>query len=161
MTFENKLARYRKVSEHLDELKDIVDGLKGEKEMLEHEILVDCANDLSKYNVFVRRNCAAGLVGHEYFMVKFADTLVRSRQGARLDDQEWLSGISPEYTKCRLSLMKSKVNADFSEGNITEDALRGMGLKYDKEPSLTAKRIPDDASLEQVKRDAETLVSEV
>ena len=111
MTFEKTLARLRKVSETLEELKDAIVALTGERDRLEHEIIVECANDVSRYNVFVRKNGAAGLEGREYFNVAFSDALVRARQGQRLDDQEWLASVSKKYTKTSIALMKSKVNA--------------------------------------------------
>ena len=161
MTFEKTLARFRKVSETLEELKDALVALTGERDKLEHEILIVCANDVSKYNVFVRKNGAAGLDGREYFNVTFYDALVRARQGQRLDDQKWLVTVDEKYKKSNAVLMKSKVNADHAAGILTDADLRAMGLRYEKSPRLSVKRIPGDVDIQAYLDAAEELHGDV
>ena len=161
MTFEKTLARFRKVSETLEELKDALVALTGERDRLEHEIVIECANDVSKYNVFVRKNGAAGLEGREYFNVSFSDALVRARQGQRLDDQEWLASVSRKYTRTSIALMKSKVNADYSAKILSDVGLREMGLRYEKTPKLSVKRIPSDVDIQAYLDAAEELHGDV
>ena len=42
MNFENTVSRFRKVSEHIAELSEIVDALKAERDALEAEALGHC-----------------------------------------------------------------------------------------------------------------------
>ena len=160
MTFENTVARFRKCVEQRDELKDIVDALNGECETLEASIIDACMNDPGLFNVFKRKTSSAGLVGRNYFQVAFSKTLTRKNSGDRLDDQEWLSGLSAQYVRSKLSLSAAKVKADYSEGSLSDAALRDMGLKYGDKVSVTVKRIPDDAELATIREDAEALVGE-
>ena len=160
MTFENTVARFRKCVEQRDELKDIVDALNGECETLEASIIDACMNDPGLFNVFKRKTSSAGLVGRNYFQVAFSKTLTRKNSGDRLDDQEWLSGLSAQYVKTKLSISASKVRADYSAKRLDDKALRDMGLKYGDDVSLSVKYIPDEATLAQIKRDAEELAGE-
>ena len=77
MTFENMIARVRKIQEHVDEMQEIIDTLKGEKESLEASILVTLDNNPELYNVYVRKNASAGIVGRNMFKVTFSTTLAR------------------------------------------------------------------------------------
>ena len=160
MTFENTIARYRKVSEHLEELKDIVDSLKAEREALEASVIDSCLRNESLFNVFMRKTSSAGLVGRNYFQVSFSKKLQRSEEGDRLDEQDWLAGLAEQYVKTKLSISASKVRADYSAKRLDDKALRDMGLKYGDDVSLSVKYIPDEATLAQIKRDAEELAGE-
>ena len=160
MTFENTVARYRKCVEQRDELKDIVDALNGECETLEATIIDTCLNDPSLFNVFKRKTSSAGLVGRNYFQVSFSKKLQRSEEGDRLDEQEWLAGLAQQYVKSKLSIAASKIRADYSAKRLDDKALDDMGLAYGDDVSLTVKYIPDEATLAQIKRDAESLAGE-
>ena len=157
MTFENTVARFRKCCEHRDELLSIVEGLKGEIEALEADIIDACMADPSLFNVFKRKTSSAGLVGRNYFQVSFSKKLQRSEEGDRLDEQEWLAGLAQQYVKSKLSISASKIRADYSAKRLDDKALGDMGLAYGDDVSLTVKYIPDEATLAQIKRDAEAL----
>ena len=160
MTFENTIARYRKCVEQRDELKDIVDALNGECETLEASVIDSCLRNESLFNVFMRKTSSAGLVGRNYFQVSFSKKLQRSEEGDRLDEQDWLAGLAEQYVKTKLSISASKVRADYSAKRLDDKALRDMGLKYGDDVSLSVKYIPDEATLAQIKRDAEELAGE-
>ena len=160
MNFENTVSRFRKVSEHIAELSEIVDALKAERDALEAEALGHCFDHMELYNVFTRKNSCAGLVGREFFRVTFASRVERRGAKARLDDQEWLSTLSGRYVKRTLALQPSVVRAELSSGALTDAALCKMGLRLGTKATLSVKRIPNDAELAKVREDAAALVGD-
>ena len=137
MNFENTVARFRKVSEMVDELKEYVNTLSAERDALEEDIIAHCAKDEGVYDVFRRKNSAAGIVGRNLFTVTFSEQLERTEKGARLDDQEWLDNLFLRETRCwtgtKKFLRTSKVVADFKAGRlqyILRDAPSNTGTFY-------------------------------
>ena len=165
-SFENTVARYRKTAEMVDELKDYVNTLSAERDALEAEIVAHCAEHPEAYNVFMRKTSSAGIVGRSMFTVAFSQQLARTMHGERLDDQEWLKSnaalkTGAPYVASKMSLLSGKVNADFKSGKLSERELRMLGLKYERKASVTARRIPNDAELAAIRRDAEALTDEI
>ena len=157
MTFENMIARVRKIQEHVDEMQEIIDTLKGEKESLEASILVALDNNPELYNVYVRKNASAGIVGRNMFKVTFSTTLARLGELDRLDDQEWLATLDENYTKSKLSLRASAIRSAYSAGEITDGALRSMRLRYVNKASLDISHIPDESEINDLTESAEQL----
>lgn len=157
MTFENMVARVRKIDEHIEEMLDIVESLKGERECLEAKILEQLDAQPGLYNVYVHKNESAGLVGRSLFKVAYSTSLARLGAKDRLDDQEWLATLDGEYVATRLALSASKLRADYSAGKLDDAALRSMRLRYVRKASLTVGRIPDETELNALKRSAEEL----
>ena len=163
MTFENKVARYRKLTEHIEELKSIVDSMEGERMMLEADIITDCMKRPAvRFNVFMRKTSSAGLAGREYFTLAFSRRLERTLgPKARLDDQEWLATtVDQRYVKEKLVFQPSAVNAAVAKGELDEDGLKAMDLRYGTAASLTVKRIPNDTELRQIRAEAEAFADE-
>lgn len=157
MTFENMVARVRKVQEHIEKMQDIIDTLKGEKDSLEASILVQLDKRPELYNVYVRKNASAGLAGRNLFKVSFSTTLARLGELDRLDDQEWLATLDENYTKSKLSLRASSIRSAYSAGELTDGALRSMRLKYVNKASLTVSRIPDESEINDLTDSAQEL----
>ena len=166
MNFENTVARFRKVSEMVDELKEYVNALSAERDSLEADIIATCAEVPSLYNVFNRKTSSAGIVGRNMFMVTFSEQLERAKDGARLDDQAWLAETNlvletDKWVGTKLFLRTSKVVADFKAGIVSEAELRSLGMKFGRCAHVTAKRIPNDAELKVLRSTAEALIDEI
>lgn len=157
MTFENMVARVRKINEHIDEMLDIIDSLKGERECLEAKILEQLDETPELYNVYVHKNESAGLVGRNLFKVAYSTSLARLGGKDRLDDQDWLCTLNGAYLTTKLTLSAAKLRADYTAGKLDDAALRSMRLRYVRKASLTIGRIPDETELNALKRAAETL----
>ena len=160
MTFENMVARYRKITEQINDMKDCIDSLQGELAVLDAQIFVACMEDKEKFNVFKRKTSSAGLAGREYFVMTFARKIERRAPTQRLDDQEWLATIEPRFVKSKLIFQSAALNAAVSSGEITDENLKDMGLRYVNSASLTVKRIPNDTELSKLRADAEALVGD-
>lgn len=161
MTFENMVARYRKITEHINDMKYCIESLQGELAVLDAQIFVACMEDKEKFNVFKRKTSSAGLAGREYFVMTFARKIERRLSPlARLDDQEWLATIEPRFVKSKLIFQSAALNAAVSSGEITDENLKDMGLRYVNSASLTVKRIPNDTELSKLRADAEALVGD-
>ena len=164
-SFENTVARFRKIAEMVDELKGYTKALTAERDALEAEIIEHCAEHPDVYNVFMRKTSSAGLVGRNFFTVTFSEQLERRQAGKRLDDQDWLDNWSnteegQKYQTTKRSLLASKIAADYKAGNLDDGNLRFMGVKFDKMAHVTAQRIPNDAELAKIRRDAEALAED-
>ena len=82
----------------------------------------------------------------------------RSSADARLDDQRWLKDfIFCGYRDSKLSLLKSKINADYKAGFLDERSMRNMDLTYGLKASLTVRRVPNDAEIAALRSEAEAL----
>ena len=160
MTFENMVARYRKISEHIEELKDVVTSLQGELSTLDAEIFTACMANRGKFNVYQRKTSSAGLVGREYFVMTFAKKVDRRGPTQRLDDQEWLATIDSRYVKQKLVFQSAAINAAVSSGEVSDGKLRDMGLRYVDTASLKVRRIPNDKELYQLREEAKALVED-
>jgi hypothetical protein len=158
-SFENTVARFRKCSEMIEELKEYVNTLTAEREHLEGEIIAYLAKHEEAYNVFKRKTSSAGVVGRNLFTVAFSEQLMRrSSADARLDDQRWLKDfIFCGYRDSKLSLLKSKINADYKAGFLDERSMRNMDLTYGLKASLTVRRVPNDAEIAALRSEAEAL----
>ena len=167
-SFENTVARFRKTAEMVEELKGYVNALSAERDALETEIVAHCAEHPDVYNVFVRKNASAGLVGKNLFTVTFSDQLKRRLSGRRLDDQLWLNeieGISDSeiwrnFVKTKKALNVAGIVNAHKTGQIDNGDLRLMGLTFAKAAHVTAQRIPNDAELSAIRRDAEALAED-
>ena len=164
-SFENTVARYRKASEMIEELKECLETLTAECGKLESEIVEYLAANPKAYNVYQRKTSSAGLVGRNFFTVTFSQELARTQAGKRLDDQEWLSKlwadkVGVNYQTTKRSLLKSKVNADVKAGTLDAATMKALGLKYERKASVVVKRIPEDAELATLRSEAEALVEE-
>ena len=162
MTFENMVARVRKIGEHIKEMLDIVESLKCERECLEAKILEQLDAQPGLYNVYVHKNESAGLVGRSLFKVAYSTSLARLGAKDRLDDQEWLESIwkhdvGVHYQMSKRILLAGKIAADYKAGKLDDAALRSMRLRYVRKASLTVGRIPDETELNALKRSAEEL----
>ena len=160
MTFENTVARFRKCCEHRDELLSIVEGLKGEIEALEADIIDACMADPSLFNVYTRKNKSEGRVGRNYFSITFAKTLMRRGATDRLDDQDWLEGLDQQYVRTKYQLSASKIKADHSAGVITDAALQAMDLKYGDSLKVNVSYVPDDKTIAGKAEEARALLNE-
>ena len=166
MNFENTVARFRKVSEMVDELKEYANTLAAERDSLEEDIIVHCAKDEGVYNVFKRKTSGAGVVGRNMFTVTFSEQLERIKVDKRLDDQEWLAKTdfaqnTGKWVGTKLFLRTSKVVADYKCGATTLGELEHFGLRLGRCAHVTAKRIPNDAELEVLRSTAEALIDEI
>ena len=165
MNFENTVARFRKVSEMVDELKEYANTLAAERDKLEEDIIVHCAKDEGVYNVFKRKTSGAGVVGRNMFTVTFSEQLERTLIGARLDDQAWLESLALDdpasWVATKKELRKSKVTADFKAGEVSVAELKRFGMRFGIRAHVTAKRIPNDAELEMLRSTAEALIDEI
>ena len=162
MNFENTVSRFRKVSEHIAELSEIIDALKAERDALEAEALGHCFDHMELYNVFTRKTSSAGIVGRELFTVAFSDQLARRTKGKALDDQGWLrDDVFAGYRQSKLSLMKSKINADYKAGILDEKTMKVLDLTYAKVGSLIVRRVPKDSELAEIRAAAEALADTV
>ena len=165
MNFEMTVARYRKTCEMIDELKECVNTLSAERDALEEDIIVHCANDEGVYDVFRRKNSAAGIVGRNLFTVTFSEQLERTTSGAKLDDQEWLDDLFLRETRCwtgtKKFLRTSKVVADFKAGLVDAAELKRLGMCFGRRAHVVAKRIPNDAELNALRESAESLIDEI
>ena len=154
-SFENTVSRYRKIDEMIEELKDYVNTLTGERDMLGAEIVSHLATHPAAYNVFKHKTSSAGIVGRNMFTVAFSEQLCRTKPNARLDDQEWLkSDVDDKYFKSKLLLLTSKVNADFKSGKLDASSLRKMGLDYRRVGNVSVSRIPNDSELDAIREEA-------
>ena len=164
-SFENTVARFRKTAEMVEELKGYVNALTAERDALETEIIAHCAEHPDVYNVFVRKNASAGLVGKNLFTVTFSDQLKRRLSGRRLDDQEWLKcwgdkNLVEAYQTSKRCLLASKITADYKSRLLNDGDLRYLGLTFAKAAHVTAQRVPNDAELSAIRRDAEALAED-
>ena len=165
-SFENTVARFRKASEMIEELKDCIESLTAECGKLESEIVEYLAANPKAYNVYQRKTSSAGLVGRNFFTVTFSQELARTQAGKRLDDQVWLDelwadDVGVNYQLMKRVLLKSKVNADVKAGKLDAATMKALGLKYERKASIVVKRIPDDAVLSALQKEAESLAEEL
>ena len=144
MTFENTVARFRIICEHVEKLQSDIEAFKGEAEMLETEIINAALADPSLFNSYVRKNESAGVVGRNFFKVHFSKTLMRRGATDRLDDQDWLEGLDEQYIREKKSLSAAKIKDDYAAGVITDAALTAMDLKYGDKVSVLVSYIPTD-----------------
>ena len=165
MNFENTVARFRTVSEMVDELKEYTNTLAAERDKLEEDIIATCYKDPSLYNVFRRKTGSAGIVGRNMFTVPFSEQLERAKDGARLDDQAWLESLALDdpasWVATKKELRKSKVTADFKAGEVSVAELKRFGMRFGIRAHVTAKRIPNDAELEVLRSTAEALIDKI
>ena len=165
MNFENMVARYRKTSEMVAELKEYAQTLAAERDALESEIIAHCAQHGEVYNVFERKTSSAGIAGRNMFTVTFSEQLERTSSGGRLDDKEWLDGLFQKcpfvWTESRRLLLTSKVLADIKSGLVDAAQLKGYGMRLGRRAHVTAKRIPDDAELSALRSAAEAMVEDL
>ena len=160
--FENNVSRFRKCAEMIDELKEYVTILTAERDRLEGEIISELAAHPEAYNVFTRKTSSAGIVGRELFTVAFSDQLARRTKGKALDDQGWLrDDVFAGYRQAKLSLMKSKINADYKAGILDEKTMKVLDLTYAKVGSLIVRRVPKDSELAEIRAAAEALADTV
>ena len=159
MTFDNMIARVRRIDENIEKMQDAIDTLKGEKDSLEASILVQLGQHPELYNVYVRKNASAGMAGRNLFKVTFSTTLARLGELDRLDDQEWLATLRGEFTKSKLSLRASAIRSAYSAGELTDGALRSMRLRYVSKASLTVSHIPDESEVNDLTDSAEALAA--
>ena len=187
MNFENTVARFRKVSEMVDELKEYANALAAERDSLEAGIIATCSKDpslynvfkrktssagivgrnmftASLYNVFKRKTSSAGIVGRNMFTVTFSEQLERAKDGARLDDQAWLESLALDepasWVATKKELRKSKVTADFKAGAVSEAELKRFGMRFGRRAHVAVKRIPEDAELNALLEAAEAATAE-
>ena len=164
MNFENTVARFRKVSEMVDELKEYANALAAERDSLEAGIIATCSKDPSLYNVFKRKTSSAGIVGRNMFTVTFSEQLERAKDGARLDDQAWLESLALDepasWVATKKELRKSKVTADFKAGAVSEAELKRVGMRFGRRAHVAVKRIPEDAELNALLEAAEAATAE-
>ena len=161
-SFENTVSRYRKIDEMIEELKDYVNTLTGERDMLGAEIVSHLATHPAAYNVFKHKTSSAGIVGRNMFTVAFSEQLCRTKPNARLDDQEWLkSDVDDKYFKSKLLLLTSKVNADFKSGKLDASSLRKMGLDYRRVGNVSVSRIPNDSELDAIREEAASIADSI
>ena len=157
MTFDNMIARVRKIDENIEQMQDAIDSLKGEKDSLEEKILTTLNGNPELFNVYVRKNASAGMAGRNLFKVTFSKTLARLGELDRLDDQEWLATLDSRYTKTKLSLKAAAIRSDYSAGDLTDALLRRMRLHYADKQSLVISHVPDDSEVAALTETAENL----
>ena len=157
MTFDNMIARVRKIDENIEQMQDAVDALKGEKDSLEEKILTTLNAKPELFNVYVRKNASAGMAGRNRFKVTFSKTLARLGELDRLDDQEWLQGLDARYTKTKLSLKAAAIRSDYSAGDLTDALLRRMRLHYTDKQSLVISHVPSDSEVAALTEKAEKI----
>lgn len=157
MVDKKAISRYRKVCEHLDDLREIVTNLQSEKSWLEAEVLGQLKP--SDFNCVKTANVSRGIVDSEVFTVTESERLVRF-DGGSIDNQDWLSELDisfGDYVSTKYELMRSKVIADFRAGNLSRATLQLYGLGVQKTLSLTVSRLPSDAAVTALKEQAEAL----
>ena len=157
MTFENMIARMRKIQDHIERMKELTDALNNEKDALEASVLVTLADHPEYYNVFIRKTSSAGMVGRNLFKVTFSTTLSRLGEYDRIDDQDWLATIESRYLRTKYELNKAVIRSDYKAGELTDGALRTMRLRYIPKASLKVSGSPEDSEVNDLADSAETL----
>ena len=87
-SLEQKVSRYRKLQEMIEELSDCLAPLKAEAETLSDEIFAAFSADKSLYNVGVYKTFAVGIIARELVRIDFSDKVTRKKGNER--DQDWL-----------------------------------------------------------------------
>ena len=159
MTFDNMIARVRRIDENIQLMLDAIDALKGEKDSLEASILTVLADHPELYNVYIRKNVSAGMVGRNLFKVTFSTSLSRLGEHDRLDEQEWLATIESRYLRTKYELNKAVIRSDYKAGELTDGALRTMRLRYIPKASLKVSGSPEDSEVNDLTDSAETLAA--
>ena len=157
-SFENKVARLRKIDEMTIELSDIVKCLKAEATQLRDEVFTECSRKPSLYNVVKHKTCALGFAGKNLFRVDFGKELTRIG-GERLDNQEWLGSLMtrvakthPGWVKAKLELNSAMIKSEIASGVLTLDELAvEHGLQYDTSYKVKVTKLPSDAEIEAIK----------
>ena len=155
MTFDNMVARVRRIDENIQLMLDAIDALKGEKDSLEASILTVLADHPELYNVYIRKNVSAGMVGRNLFKVTFSTSLSRLGEHDRLDEQEWLATIESRYIRTKMELDKSAIRSDYKAGELTDATLRTMRLHYVDKARLLVSHSPDDSEVAALVENAE------
>ena len=162
---ENKVSRYRKVTEMIYELNEIVESLKAEKTQLGDELMAGFKK--SDFNVCQYKTLSVGLVGRNLFNVSFSQRIDR-KSGKRLDDQTWLAKIHGdtgplgiEFVGANLVLQKDAIKAAWRQTpDAVEKWMDAYDLTFRKTMSLNVRRIPSDTELSAIRAEAEKMVGE-
>ena len=157
MTFENMIARVRRIQDHIERMKELTDALKNEKEALEASVLVTLADHPEYYNVFIRKTSSAGMAGRNLFKVTFSTSLSRLGEYDRIDDQDWLATIESRYLRTKYELNKAVIRSDYKAGDLTDGALRRMRLHYTDKQSLVISHVPSDSEVAALTEEAEKI----
>ena len=161
-SFENRVSRFRKLEEMIGELKEYVNSLTAERDILQTEIVVETLHKPRLFNAFIRKTSSAGIVGRNMFTVTYSDRLCRTQDKARLDDQDWLHyNVGSDYYSIKLELQASKIKADVKSGRLDDEKLKKMGLSICRVGSLKVGRIPSDAELNAIREEAASIADSI
>jgi len=157
-SFENNVARLRKVTEMIEELSDIVKCLKAEATQLEDSVFAECSRKPSHYNVTKAKNFAMGYAGKDLFRIDFGKALARVG-GERLDNQEWLGSLMthvsekhPGWVKAKLELNTAMIKSEVAAGRVMLNQLAlEHGLRYVDSYKVKVTKLPSDAEIEAIK----------
>ena len=162
---ENKVSRYRKVTETIDELNEIIESLKAEQTQLGDELMAGFTK--SDFNVCQHKTMSMGLAGRNLFKVSFSRRIDR-KSGKRLDDQAWLAEthddtglLGFEFVRANLVLQKDAIKVAWRlMPDAVEKWMDAYDLTFRKTMSLNVQRIPSDTELSAIRAEAEKMVGE-
>ena len=159
---KNALDRVRKITEHVDEMEDIIEGLKGEREALTGEILEYLKTHKDAFNVATYKNRSVGYVGRNCFAVNYGLQLARKKD-LPTDDQKWLAGLAANtpvsrFIKPRFAFDKAGARTAALSGTLGEEDLKEVGLCLNPTASLIVRYVPDDVTIAALKDEAEHML---
>lgn len=163
-TLENKIGRFRKITQMIEELKDAMAPLKQEAVLLHDELLAEFSKKPSLYNLFRRPTAAAGLIGRELFTANFGQYLDRI-DGGKDNDQKWLNALSVDdeggqYVKTQWALDKEKIQNRLRNNEIDDVTLRRIGLHLATSGKIKVLRIKPDPDIKALTAAAEAMAKE-
>ena len=149
-SLEQKVSRYRKLSEMVEELSDCLAPIKAEAETLADEIFAEFSADKSLYNVGVYKTFAVGFVGRELVRIDFSERITRKKGNER--DQNWLKsllGVSTvlPYVRMEMALDKAAIRQDLSKERVTEGDLKPFEIVVAPSAKVKVSRVRRDAEL--------------
>ena len=161
-SLEQKVSRYRKLTEMIEELGDSLAPLKAEAGVLADDIFSTFSANRSLYNVGVFKTFAIGFVGRELVRIDFSEKITRAKGSER--DQEWLKSLLSEkstlaYVRLEPTLDKASIKVDLARGTTSEADLKRVGIVAAPSYKVKVSRVRKDAELatliEQARAEAE------
>ena len=149
-SLEQKVSRYRKLTETIDELSDCLAPLKAEAETLSDEIFAEFSANKSLYNVGVYKTFAVGFVGRELVRIDFSDKVTRKKGNER--DQNWLKGLLADnstlpYVRMEMALDKAAIRQDLAKQKTSEADLKPFDIVVAPSAKVKVSRVRSDAEL--------------
>ena len=149
-SLEQKVSRYRKLQEMIEELSDCLAPLKAEAETLSDEIFAAFSADKTLYNVGVYKTFAVGFVGRELVRIDFSDKVTRRKGNER--DQNWLKSLLGDskalpYVRMEMALDKAAIRQDLAKNRVNEAELKPFDIIIAPSARVKVSRIRKDAEI--------------